>query len=174
MNQSEQVLWFVTKAVDGYGERVLARDDELGAAGPQAVGCELARLIFGRTEAGAMIPVPLVEMVEHPGSERAWTAVDVHVENVLESNPGLAAAVAEVLAGHYRQLLESGDGQALAELGDLLWFDDPQLAQTAFERAIEAGNKRALIRLAEHRWVMIRIGSELAPSAPRDRMSRQL
>ena len=155
MDQSEQVLWFVTKAVEAYGDRVLARDDQLGATGPQVVGCELARLIFGHTEAGAPIPAPLAGMVEQSSSGRAWIAVDVHVENVLESDPGLAAAVAEVLAGHYRQLLKSGDGQALAELGDLLWFADPQLAQTAFERAIEAGNKRALIRLAMHRWVIL-------------------
>ncbi len=154
MDAGDQVVWFVTKAVEGYGDRVLAADD-LGAAGPQVVGCELARLIFGRAEAVGRIPMPLAEMVEHPASERAWSAVYIHIENVLESDPSLAAAVAEVLAGYYRQLLESGDGQALDELGDLLWFDDPELARTAFERAIEAGNKRALIRLAEHRWVIL-------------------
>src|SRR5258708_9118004 len=115
MDAGDEVVWFVTEAVEGYGDGVLAADD-LGAAGPQVVGCELARLIFGRAEAVGRIPMPLAEMVEHPASERAWSAVYIRIENVLESDPSLAAAVAEVLAGYYRQLLESGDGQALGEL----------------------------------------------------------
>jgi hypothetical protein len=81
--------------------------------------------------------------------------VDSHIEDVLESDPGLAANVAEVLARYYRQQLESTDGQALADLGDLLWHDDPELARTAFERAVQAGNKRALISMARHRWTML-------------------
>ena len=64
--------------------------------------------------------------------------------------------MADVLARYYRQQLDSGDGQALAELGDLLWWDEPQLARTAFERAAGAGNNGALIRLAQHRWVVLK------------------
>lgn len=154
MGTSDQVVWFVTKAVEEYGDQVLAADD-LDAAGPQAVGRELARLIFGRAEEAGVIPAPLAQLVERPGSERAWLAVDSHVEDVLESDPGLAAGVGQVLARYYRQQLESGDGQALVDLGDLLWGDDPELAQTAFERAVEAGNMRALLRMAGHRSTVL-------------------
>jgi hypothetical protein len=41
--------WFVAEAAGAYGGQVLA-DAGLGAAGPQAVGRELARLIFARAE----------------------------------------------------------------------------------------------------------------------------
>lgn len=155
MAESDQVLWFVTKAVEGYGDRVLNRAEDPAATGPEAVGSELARLIFGRQEEVGRIPVPLAQLVEHPGSERAWLAVDSHIEDVLESDPGLAADVEHVLARYYRQQLESSDGQALADVGDLLWRDDRELARTAFERAVQAGNKRALLRMARHRWTML-------------------
>jgi hypothetical protein len=102
MAESDQVSWFVTKAIERYGDRVLARADDLDETGPQAVGRELARLIFGPAEAGLGIPALLAEMVEDPGDERAWCAVDSHIEDVLESDPGLAAAVADALAGYYR------------------------------------------------------------------------
>src|SRR5262245_40408397 len=154
MAEADQVSWFVTKAVEGHGDRILARADDLDQVGPQAVGRELARLIFGLADAGGGLPAPLSEMVEHPGSERAWGAVDSHIEDVLEADPGVAAAVAEVLAGYYRQQLASGDGQALAELGELLWFDEPELARAAFQSAVDAGNGRALISLATHRRVV--------------------
>jgi len=151
MAEPDQVAWFVTKAVEGYGDRVLNRAEDPAATGPESVGHELARLIFGRAEEVGVIPAPLAELVEQPGSERAWLSVDSHVEDVLESDPGLAADVAEVLAGYYRQQLESGDGRALSDVGDLLWHDDPELARTAFERAVQAGNKRALVSMARHR-----------------------
>jgi len=155
MAESDQVVWFVTKAVEGYGDQVLNQAEGPAASGPEAVGRELARLIFGRAEEADGIPAQLAQMVEHPGSDRTWLAVDSYVEGVLDSDAGLAADVAEVLAGYYRQQLESGDGQALADLGELLWHDDPELARTAFDRAVDAGNMRALISMARHRWTML-------------------
>ncbi len=59
-----------------------------------------------------------------------------------------------MLGRYYRQQLESGDGQGLADLDDLLWADEPELARTAFERAVDAGNRRAVISLATHRRVV--------------------
>lgn len=41
--------WFVAEAVGAYGDQVLA-DARPDAAGPQAVGRELARLIFVRQQ----------------------------------------------------------------------------------------------------------------------------
>lgn len=152
MVEVDLASWFVSRAVEAYGERVLARAGESDAAEPEAVGRELARLIFGRAEAGASVPVP-VEIYQ-AGSRDAGVALDAAIEELLEADPGLSAAVAEVLAGYYRQQLESGDGQDLVELGDLLWFDEPELALAAFERAVDGGHRRALIRLATHRRVV--------------------
>jgi tetratricopeptide (TPR) repeat protein len=146
--------WFVAEAAGAYGDQVLA-DASLDAAGPQAVGRELARLIFVRAETDAGIPAPLAAVIG-PGSREAGLAPETWIGNLLGADPGLAAAVAEVLARYYRQQLDCGDGAALAELGDLLWWDEPELAPTAFERAAGAGNNSALIRLAQHRWVVFK------------------
>jgi tetratricopeptide (TPR) repeat protein len=154
MAQADLASWFVTRAVEAYGDRVLARAEEFDAAGPQAVGRELARLIFGRAEAGTSIPAPVAIEIDQAGSRHAGIALDAAIEELLEADRGLSAAVAEVLAAYYRLQLESGDGRALAELGDVLWFDEPGLARAAFERAVDAGNRRALIRLAKHRRVV--------------------
>jgi tetratricopeptide (TPR) repeat protein len=134
------------------GDQVLG-DASPGAAGPQAVGRELARLIFARTETDTGIPAPLAAVTDRSGSREAEHALETCIGDLLGANPGLAAAAAEVLARYFRQQLDSGDGQALAELGDLLWWDEPKLARTAFERAAEAGNNGALIRLAQHRYM---------------------
>jgi tetratricopeptide (TPR) repeat protein len=146
--------WFVARAVQAYGGRVLADSDEMDAAGPQAVGRDLARLIFGSAGTGTEIPAHVVAVIDRPGSIPARAALEARIEELLEADPVLAAAAAGVLGGYYRQQLESGDGEELAELGDLLWRDEPELARTAFERAVDAGNRGALIRLAMHRRVV--------------------
>jgi tetratricopeptide (TPR) repeat protein len=148
---TDLVPWFVAEAVQAYGDRVLADADGMDAGGPEAVGRDLARLIFGGAEAGTAIPAPLGALIGRPGSSSAQLALYGYVEERLEADPGLASAAAGVLGRYYRQQLESGDGQGLADLGDLLWGDEPELARTAFEHAVDAGNRRALIRLATHR-----------------------
>jgi hypothetical protein len=147
--------WFVAEAAGAYGDQVLA-DASPGAAGPQAVGRELARLMFVRAETDTGLPAPLAAMIDCPGSREAECALETCIGDLLEADPGLAAAVAGVLGRYCRQQLDSGDGQALAELGDLLWLDEPELARTAFEPAVGAGNGSALIRLAQHRWVVLK------------------
>ncbi len=56
----------------------------------------------------------------------------------------LAAPGEAGTAGPEALQLDCGDGQALADLGGLLWWDDPPRARAAFERALEAGNQHAL------------------------------
>jgi TolA-binding protein len=155
--------WFVAEAVEAYGDQVLASDASPDGGGPRAVGRELARLIFAGAETDTGIPAPLAAVIDGSGSREAEHALETWIGDLLGANPGLAAAAAEVLARYYRQQLDSGDGQALAEFGDLLWWDEPELAQTAFERAAGAGNNRALIRLAQHRWV---VGKDYEGSLP--------
>jgi tetratricopeptide (TPR) repeat protein len=152
--RADLASWFVAEAAVAYGDQVLV-DASPGAGGPQDVGRELARLIFVRADADTGIPAPLAAVIDRPCRGDAEHALETCIGDLLGADPGLAAAAAEVLARYYRQQLDSGDGQALAELGDLLWWDEPQLARTAFERAAGAGNNSALIRLAQHRWVVL-------------------
>jgi tetratricopeptide (TPR) repeat protein len=142
---------FVAQAVRAYGDRVLADADGLDGAGPQAVGRDLARLIFGGAEPGTGLPAQLEAVIGRPGSSPSQLALYGYVEERLQADPGLASAAAGVLGRYYQHQLESGDGQALADLGELLWHDEPELARTALERAVDAGNRRALISLATHR-----------------------
>jgi tetratricopeptide (TPR) repeat protein len=151
---ADLVPWFLAEAVQTYGGRVLADADGPDAGGPQAVGRDLARLIFGSAEAETGIPAPLGAVIGRPFSSPAWGALDSYIEERLDGDPELASAAASVLDGYYRQQLASGDGQALTDLGDLLWGDEPELARSALERAVDAGNRRAVIRLATHRRVV--------------------
>lgn len=116
---------------------------------PQAAGRELARLIFARTDADAGITALLAAVTGRPGSREARQALETCIGDLLEADPGLAAAAAGVLGRYYRKQLDCGDGQALAELGDLLWWDEPQLARTAFELAAAAGNGSALLIIGD-------------------------
>jgi hypothetical protein len=93
---------FVSQAVEAYGDRVLAEVGP-GGGGPQTVGRELARLIFVRPGAGAGIPVPLAGVIGCPGSEDAERALETSIGDLLQADPALAAAVAEVLDRYYRQ-----------------------------------------------------------------------
>jgi tetratricopeptide (TPR) repeat protein len=121
-------------------------------AGPEDdLGRRLVRLIFASDGRERDMPAPLAGLIASPDSDEALTALDLHIEDRLEQDPGLAARVGELLTGFFRQQFDSGDGQALAELGDLLWWDDPPWAQAAYERAVEAGNHHALLDLAKLR-----------------------
>jgi hypothetical protein len=93
--------WFVAEAAGAYGDQVLA-DASPGAAGPRAVGRELARLIFARTDADAGIPAPLAAVIDRPGNREAGHALETRIGDLLGADPGLAAAVAEVLGRYYR------------------------------------------------------------------------
>ncbi len=66
---NEMIVALVTARASGLlrlyraGDRVLADADGLDAGGPQAVGRELARLIFGGAEAGTAIAAPLGALI---------------------------------------------------------------------------------------------------------------
>ena len=106
MAGADLAWWFVVKAVEAYGDRVLA-DADPGAAGPQAVGRELARLIFARPEADARTPAPLDAVIDRSGPGDAERALEACIQDLLEADPGLAAAAGKVLGRYYRQQLNA-------------------------------------------------------------------
>lgn len=156
MSASEQAAWFVTAAARAYGSQALAAAGDAGTAGAEAaLGRDLLRLLAGGSGSGRELPAPVAAVIARPGSGEALNALDVYLEEALEQDAALAAAVEERVAGFFREQLESGDGQVLADLGHLLWWDDPQQARAAFERAIAAGNEHALIDLAKLRHAVL-------------------
>ncbi|MHB1431711.1 MAG: tetratricopeptide repeat protein [Streptosporangiaceae bacterium] len=147
------VAWFVVQAVRAFGDRVLALEGQDGAAGAQAVGRDLVRLLFGGSGTASGVPAPLAAMISYSDRAESWVALESHVEELLDADPGLAAAASDLLNGYYR-VLDSGDGPALVELGEAFWHNDPDLAREALERAVDAGHEPALIDLARHRCIV--------------------
>ncbi len=156
MSASEQAAWFIAAAARTYGSKELTAPGDAGTASPEDLGRNLLRLIFGDKAPDQGMPAPLSAVTANPDNLDALTALDVHIEQVLERDAGLAAVVDEMLAGFFRKQFESGDGQALADLGCLLWWDDPQRARAALERAVAAGNQHALIDLAKFRHAVLK------------------
>src|SRR4029077_19757034 len=61
----------------------------------------------------------------------------------------LRAAMAAALTGYYRRQAAAGDAKALADVGDLLrWEEDFDAAHNAYQRAVDLGHDRALLSLA--------------------------
>jgi tetratricopeptide (TPR) repeat protein len=58
-----------------------------------------------------------------------------------------SAEAAAVIAA-FRQRAAAGDVKALVELGDFLYWDEPEAARAAYQEAIDAGHVHALIDLA--------------------------
>ena len=94
MAGADLVPWFVAKAVQAYGDRVLADTDGMADGGPEAVGRDLARLIFGSAEAGTGIPAPLGAVIDRPDSSPAQVALYSDIEERLEADRWLASAAA--------------------------------------------------------------------------------
>jgi hypothetical protein len=155
VSASEQAAWFMIQAAQAYGSRLPAAPGDAGESGPEVLGRNLARLLFGGEVHGRALPAPLAELIARPDSRDTLTGLETHVEETMEQDTGLAAAVDEMLNGFYRQVFDRGDGQALVDLGALLWWDDPARAHAALERALDAGNQQALIDLAKHRRAVL-------------------
>jgi TPR repeat protein len=47
--------------------------------------------------------------------------------------------VAATITEFYRRQADDGNVQALADLGDFLYWDDPEAARAAYQQAIDAG-----------------------------------
>jgi hypothetical protein len=111
----------------GKGREVRADHDSRAVLDDrESAGRRLLRLVFGSDGAG----------------------LTAYADEVFESDPGKAAQAAEVIAGFYRGQAAAGRVEALVDLGDLLYWDDPQAARAAYQEAVEARHLPALLGLA--------------------------
>jgi hypothetical protein len=118
---------FMAEAVRVFGQRVLAPDEQDRAPDSQAAaGRRLLHLVFGTRGAGQQLPEALADLVADPDSEQALARLTHHVDATLEADPGMSAAAVQMLSASYRRRADAGEIQALADLGDLLYWDDPE------------------------------------------------
>jgi len=119
----------------------------LAAPSREAVGRQLLSLIFG-LEGDEGLPDMLAGLARDPGSRQDLAELDHQAFEAFEANPGMAAEAAAVISAFYRRRAEAGDVQALVELGDFWYWDEPEAARAAYQEAIDAGHLYALLRLA--------------------------
>jgi hypothetical protein len=148
---------FIAAAVRVWGIEVLATE---GADGPaasdrEAAGRELLRLIFGTQHESGQLPAPLADPIADPASEAAVAGLSRQMDRILEADPRLSAAAADMITGFYRRQADAGDIQALVDVGGFLCWDAPQAACAAYQQAVDAGHQHALLHLAKVLRVVI-------------------
>ena len=149
MPVSEKAAWLMAQAARADGGRGPAVPGDAGTTGPAELGRDLARLIFGGGPGDPAMRALFSALIARPDSPEALTELDSRIEEALDQDAELAATVDDMLARFFAEQLLSGDGQALADTGSLLWWEKPQQARAAFERAIDLGNEHARIDLAQ-------------------------
>ncbi len=144
-----QVTPFMVPAIRVLGREVLAAGEE-GMALPdsEAVGRGLLRLVFGAGDGGPALPTVLAGLIADPDSQAAAAGLTDCLNQVFNADPGMASAAAAMIARFYRRQADGGDVQALVDLGDLMYWDEPEAARAAYREAVDAGYLHALIDLA--------------------------
>jgi hypothetical protein len=146
----EEAAPFMAAAARRYGREVLVDDDSRAVPDDrESVGCRLLQLVFGSGRVGPDVPPLVAGLIEDPGSPQMLAGLTAYADEVFESDPGKAANAAGVIAGFYRGQAAVGRVEALVDLGDLLYWDDPQAARAAYQEAVDAGHVPALLGLAK-------------------------
>jgi tetratricopeptide (TPR) repeat protein len=144
----DQAMRFVAAAV-----RVLGPDasggERAGRAVPdeEAPGQQILSLVFG-LRGGQRLPDVLADLARDPDSSQARDELELRMSGAFEADPAMASQAAAVIAAFYRQRADAGDAGALADLGDFLYWDEPEAARAVYQEAIEAGHRQAMITLA--------------------------
>ena len=142
MSLSEQAISFMVAAAAAYGPRALIPRAETGPDTPETLGGSLLRMLPGD-------PVPLAGFLASPADPARRAELEDWLYDALDEHPGLRAAMIAALTGYSRRRAASGDARALADLGDLLsWQDEFDAARDAYQQAVDLGHDRALLSLA--------------------------
>jgi tetratricopeptide (TPR) repeat protein len=126
-------------------------DDGLPAAAGDAeiLGGKLLRMAFGTADGDEGHAETLAELARDPASPQAREQLTDRAAVVLRSAPAVAAEAAAAIAAFHRRRADAGDVRALVNLGDFLYWDEPQAARAAYQEAVDAGHLQALIALAQ-------------------------
>lgn len=122
-----------------YGRAVLAADHAHAVPDDrESVGRRLLQLVFG-SHGEREVPSAVADLIGDPDSQEALAEVTARADEVFQAGPGTAAEVAGVIAGLYRGQAAAGRVQALVDLGDLLYWDNPQAAGLRIRRRLTPG-----------------------------------
>lgn len=140
---------FMAAAATRYGWEYPVGDDSRAVRDDrEPVGRRLLELVFGSVGAGPDGLRLDGRLTEDPGPARLLAELTACADEVFESDPGKAVQAAALIAGFYRGQAAAGRVTALVDLGDLLYWDDPQAARAAYQAAADAGHLPALLDLA--------------------------
>jgi hypothetical protein len=115
---------FMVAAVRAFGLDAAISPSASGAAGDtETLGRELLRIVFGTVDGGGRRAEALAELAADPASLRAREQLTGRAFEVFEADRAVAAEAAATIASFYRRRADSGAVQALADLGDFLYWD---------------------------------------------------
>lgn len=137
---------FMVAAVCAFGPDALSPAVGGTAGDTETLGRELLRRIYGAADGGGRAEA-LAELSRDPASPQAREQLTHRAFEVFRSDSVMAAEAAAAIAAFYRRRADAGDRQALVDLGDFLYWDEPQAARAAYQEAIDAGHLHALIAL---------------------------
>lgn len=149
MSVTDHAMRYMLAAVRAFGTDVLSGRPAADSGLPEPVGRELFRLIFADRAQPDDLDRQLAALARDPDDDAAQDMLEGLVSEAIDDDQGVAHAVLEMLTVFYQRQGHVGNTQALADLGDMLyWEDDFDGAKAAYQQAISAGRHEALIGMA--------------------------
>ena len=90
---------YISAAVGAYGGAVLARVRDDAADATVGLGRRLLQKVFGHRDEGEPLPVPLADLVAHPGDNDALAACRLAIRKAMAADPVLESEIRSILAG---------------------------------------------------------------------------
>jgi tetratricopeptide (TPR) repeat protein len=150
LSWSDHAMRYMLAAVRAFGADIWPERPAADSGQPEAVGGELFRLIFADRTRRAELGRQLAVLAGDPDDKAARDTFEGLISEAVDDDPAAANAAIETLAAFYRRQGEAGNPRALADLGDLLyWEDDVGGARAAYQLAIDGGWTEAFIGMAD-------------------------
>jgi tetratricopeptide (TPR) repeat protein len=138
---------FMLAALRVSGPAALDPAIDIAGTRDELLGRELMLIAFGSRRDDPGIRDLVAQLTSDPRSKQARKEFAHEVFQAFRSDPAKAERAAAAIVAFHRWRAGEGDVQALADLGDFLYFDEPETARTAYQDAIAAGHEHALIGL---------------------------
>jgi tetratricopeptide (TPR) repeat protein len=146
---TDHAVHHMRAALRARGADVLSADPLADSDESEVVGTRFFRLIFADRTGQHDFDEQLAALARDPDGEAAQDTLEGLISDALEDEPEVAAAVFATMADFYRRRANAGSVQAMADLGNLLyWENDRDGAEAAYQQAIDAGRHETLIDMA--------------------------